>query len=77
MSTNSKHFINHNTERFEAYLDSVTDGKIKISSSRTNSLPMASRWSAQITGEVAYPDPPWQLPFTYIAKREVQVNDTQ
>jgi hypothetical protein len=31
MHINSKHFIRHDAERFEAYLDSVADGKVKIS----------------------------------------------
>jgi hypothetical protein len=31
MHINSKHFIKHDAERFEAYLDSVADGKAKIS----------------------------------------------
>lgn len=31
MHINSKHFIKHDTERFESYLDSVADGKAKIS----------------------------------------------
>ena len=31
MHINSKHFLKHDAERFEAYLDSVADGKAKIS----------------------------------------------
>ena len=31
MHINGKHFIKHDTERFEAYLDSVAEGKAKIS----------------------------------------------
>ncbi|KAI0301089.1 hypothetical protein B0F90DRAFT_1817122 [Multifurca ochricompacta] len=31
MHINSKHFIKHDSERFDAYLDSITEGKAKIS----------------------------------------------
>ncbi|KAH9975635.1 hypothetical protein BJV74DRAFT_967795 [Russula compacta] len=81
MHINSKHFIKHDTERFEAYLDSVADGKAKISGAtllphellRKAITPLSSRHQISRQSEFSVVT----ALHARIAKREAQVIDAQ
>jgi len=79
MHVNSKHFLNHDAERFEAYLDSLADGTTKISGATL--LPhillakaVASPSSRHIRGRSSSVA---DSLLAHIAKREAQVIDAQ
>jgi len=58
MHINGKHFIKHDTERFEGYLDSVAEGKAKISGAPLllrELLGRPSRRSTSKTGKANHP----------------------
>jgi Domain of unknown function (DUF2828) len=73
MNINSRHFIKHDTERFEAYLDSVAEGKAKISGATL--LPHELLTKALLPRRFEHKEAPMLR--ARIAKREAQVVDAQ
>ncbi len=84
MHINSKHFIKHDAERFEAYLDSVADGKAKISGATLLPHELLAKALAPLSFQHKQHKrglPSESLPASvlraHIAKREAQVVDAQ
>lgn len=73
MHINSKHFLKHDAERFEAYLDSVADGKAKISGATLLPHELLAKALASLNSEYTKGG----LLRTRIAKREAQVINAQ
>jgi hypothetical protein len=81
MHINGKHFINHDTERFEAYLDRVAEGKAKISGATLLPHELLAKALAPLNfeyreGKPSKPSVASALR-ARIAKREAQVIDAQ
>ena len=78
MHNNSKHFLKHDAERFEAYLDNVADGKAKISGATLLPHELLSKAVASLNSEYnrggSSAVPTLRM---RIAKREAQVMNAQ
>jgi hypothetical protein len=78
MHINSKHFLKHDAERFEAYLDSVADGKAKISGATLLPHELLSKAVASLNSEyIKGGSSVMPTLRTRIAKREAQVTNAQ
>jgi len=81
MHINGKHFIKHDTERFEGYLDSVAEGKAKISGATLLPHELLGKALAPLNLEYreGKPSKPslGSVLRARIAKREAQVIDAQ
>ncbi|KAF8500781.1 hypothetical protein F5888DRAFT_1793214 [Russula emetica] len=78
MHINSKHFLEHDAERFEAYLDSVAEGKAKISGATLLPHELLAKAVSSLNSEYVQ-DGSSAMPTlrTRIAKREAQVINAQ
>ena len=80
MHINTKHFLEHDAERFEAYLDRVADGKAKISGATLLPHELLAKAVASLDSESEYIKGGSSVRPTLrarIAKREAQVIDAQ
>jgi hypothetical protein len=78
MHINSKHFLEHDAERFEAYLDSVAEGKAKISGATLLPHELLAKAVASLNSEyIKGGSSAMPTLHTRIAKREAQVINAQ
>ncbi len=79
MHINSKHFLKNDSERFDAYLDSVTEGKVKISGATLLPHQLVAKAIAQTMNESTSTRAK-SAPSAFrvrLAKREAQVANAQ